>query len=272
MRRPLALIVLVVWSGAALAQVSGAPQGDLAGELRLEELGAWLRPPKFWQPLRVAGARTAAWVGPGEYGAFPRLELIGNDGALEVLDQRGLLRGRVRVRLMEGQAEAVELLDESDREVGGRTVLQELYSFTQGGRPMSAMACHFSSPSRNYTLIFTHATEAFDARLGTVEELLESVRLDGEESSLLTWLFLGFCALAAAAWGFWHWYRQSRRQALKAAGIVELDYLKAQDEARGGGLLVFGDEDEDFDAPMDAETGFKILDLSKRDERDERDE
>ena len=249
----------------AFGQVTGlSPDEILAAETNLSAQRIRLRPPRFWQPVTSEGARLSAWMGPGEGGVFPRIQISAHEGRLDVIEQRALLRSRVQVRLIERGAEDVQLLDEVRvDDFRRRVVLQQVYSFAGRPRPMSALAWHFSGPAFNYTFLYTHSTEAFDNRLPTIEAVMDSIAIDGEEPSHFWPIVALLLVVSAAGWGLWRWFQGSKRKALSWASVPELDTLKAQDEAKGGGILVFGDDDP-YDTSFDEDAGFKVLDLSKR--------
>ena len=249
----------------ASGQVTGQDDGNLTEPKRYEELLLTLQPPKFWRERVVKGTSNIVFTGPGEDGVFPYIEVFGEEPVFDDLyEQRMLLRNRVRVKLLAMRADRLDLSEELQSTVGNREVLEQLYSYVQDGRDMHALVYHFNGDERTYTFLFTHSKKVFNIRFEFAQEVFKSIILDGEEDNTLSTIIFWGTLVGLLLGGFYYWFSKARAEALAKDRILDVKTLERIELSKGFGDLVIGDEEADLDAPMDADTGFKILDLSAR--------
>ena len=249
----------------ASGQVTGQDNGNLMEAKHYEELLLSLQPPKFWRERLVKGTYNVVFTGPGEDGVFPYIEVFGEEPVFDDLyEQRMLLRNRVRVKLLAMRADRLDLTEELQSNIDGRDVLEQLYSYVQEGRDMHALAYHFNGDDRTYTFLFTHSKKVFNIRFEFAQEVFKSIIIDGEEDNTLSTILFWVIVVGLLLGGFYYWFSKARADALAQDRILDVKTLERIELSKGFGDLVIGDEEADLDAPMDAETGFKILDLSAR--------
>jgi len=260
-------VCALLGAGPSWAQVTGDDDSPLRQRQHLDAMQLSLQPPRYWSERVVGGATSVTYTGPGEDGVFPRIDLVAVDGVVDLSEDRAVLRSRVRVQLLERGAD-IQLLDEMDTMVGDRTVLEESYTFTSNQRPMTALVYHFVSGSMNYTFLYTHTSRAFDGRLDLVNQVFGSIVTESEKDTLASDLGLGFLLVAGLVYGGYYAFKVARTAVLKKTLVDDVAVLERSEASRGVGELVIGDDEGDLEAPLDEETGFKILDLSKRSKND----
>ena len=258
-------LLFLGFGASASCQVTGQDDGNLCQPKHFATLFLTMGPPKFWRERQVKGTTNVVFTGPGEDGVFPYIEIFGEEPVFDDLyEQRMTLRTRVRVKLLTMKADRLDLIEELQSNIDGRDVLEQSFSYVQEGRDMHALAYHFLGDEMTYTFLFTHSKKVFDIRVEFAQEVFKSIVIDGEEDDTLSTIVFWAVLLGAIIGGFGYWFSKARAEALAKDRILDVKTLERIELSKGFGDLVIGDEEEDLDAPLDADTGFKILDLSTR--------
>jgi hypothetical protein len=236
----------------------------------LKKLGIEFCPPAFWNPMEGQNLNFVAYTGPGESGIFPGIKIMFRDGEEDLIQSKAALSAAVRVSLLGVRMENITLVDELSTSLGGRSVLEQLFSCVQGTRKVTAVADHFNACGKQYTFLYFHGSSVFDKHLPLAREVFNTIFVPGEEQGVEGWLLFYGTLTVCVVWGSYTAYQMMQSKALKQASVARLEVIRREEEqAAGPGGLDF---DEWQDDGLDIQDGkFNIVEI-KMDGQKELDE
>jgi len=248
----LSSVVLLTISLIMLLSISSVnaqnPQGiDLMQPVKLNALRLTLSPPSFWNPYDGENLNFASYTGPGAGGIFPVVKIFFTNGENDLLTSKAKLSGSVRLALLEYKMKDIRLIDEVSTNLGGREILEQLFSCSKGSREVNAIAYHFNAGGRQYSFLYFHSATVFDQFLPLARGVFSSIAVEGEDAGFFEIYFPWFAVFLCIVGGVYYWLKSSRKKAVRQAGVATLAVVQREDAIASGPKGIDFDEYDDDD-------------------------
>jgi len=148
------LIVLILFMSCSCIYSQQSELIQLMDPVSLDELGIEISPPSYWNPQEGQQLSFVAYSGPSESGVFPQIKIFYNTDEGDLIQSKAILAAKVRVSLLNNHLTDITLVDEVSTRLGGRDVLEQLFTCKQGSREVTAMADYFNACGRQYIFVY----------------------------------------------------------------------------------------------------------------------